>query len=247
MDRLRASETGDRLRAERSLTFDALKPWAGARLLDIGCGTGEDVHRLRDLAGHGGRAVGVDSSMRMLRECRRRTDQPVLVAAADAHRLPFPGGTFDGCRAERVLQHVADPRAVLVEVARVLRPGGRIALLEPDWGTLVVDSADPRTTRSILNAKADRICHGGIGRTLRRLLCRAGFVDVEVRLTAGHHDCFELANAVLGLDAAANFAREQRVVTASEAEAWRDGLRRADAEGVFFAALMRFTFAATRP
>jgi ubiquinone/menaquinone biosynthesis C-methylase UbiE len=67
----------------------------------------------------------------------------VDVRRADLHDLPMPDPTAD--RARTVLQHVADPLAALGEIRRVLRPGGRLVMGEPDWETLAVDH--PRRTR----------------------------------------------------------------------------------------------------
>lgn len=67
----------------------------------------------------------------MIAEAQRRTvglGLPVTFMQGDAHHLDFPDGTFDGCRAERLLQHTADPQAVLAEMARVAKPGARVVI-----------------------------------------------------------------------------------------------------------------------
>lgn len=98
----------------------------GRKILEIGCGAGQCG---RWLARQGADVVGVDLSMGQLRHSRRidrRTSVALPVAQADAGRLPFAGGGFDlACSAYGALPFVADAAAVLGEVARVLRPGGR--------------------------------------------------------------------------------------------------------------------------
>jgi malonyl-CoA O-methyltransferase len=89
---------------------------AGARLLDVGCGTGR---RLRD-AGDATLAVGVDLTPPMLAQATRGT----ALAAADARALPFPSATFDVVWCRLVIGHVADAAAAYAELARVCRPGG---------------------------------------------------------------------------------------------------------------------------
>ncbi|WP_245940864.1 class I SAM-dependent methyltransferase [Thermasporomyces composti] len=98
----------------------------GARVLEVGCGAAQCARWLRT---QGALAVGVDLSFRQLQHARRLDDatgQIVPAVCADAAALPFATGCFDvACSAFGALPFVADAGAVLREVARVLRPGGR--------------------------------------------------------------------------------------------------------------------------
>jgi ubiquinone/menaquinone biosynthesis C-methylase UbiE len=85
---------------------------------------------------------------------------------ADAAHLPFGDASFDACRIDRVLQHIADPARALAKMIRVLRPGGVLVAFDSDWETLLVDSGDHALTRIILNAWCDRFPSGWIGRRL---------------------------------------------------------------------------------
>jgi SAM-dependent methyltransferase len=99
---------------------------AGRRVLEIGCGAAQCG---RWLAAQGADVVGIDLSLGQLQHSQRldwRTGITVPVVQADAQRLPFESGAFDlACSAYGALPFVADATAVLGEVARVLRPGGR--------------------------------------------------------------------------------------------------------------------------
>ncbi|MFD0883769.1 class I SAM-dependent methyltransferase [Streptosporangium algeriense] len=100
---------------------------AGRDVLEIGCGAGQCG---RWLAGQGARVVGFDLSFRQLQHSHRidlDRDRGLPVVQADAEVLPFAGESFDlACSAFGALPFVADPGAVLSEVRRVLRPGGRL-------------------------------------------------------------------------------------------------------------------------
>jgi demethylmenaquinone methyltransferase/2-methoxy-6-polyprenyl-1,4-benzoquinol methylase len=111
-------DVGWRRAAVRSLRLPR-----GARVVDVACGTGDFC---RELARAGYRPVGADFSTGML--AAARTEAPLL--RADAARLPFPDGAVDGVTCGFALRNFADLEAVLAECARVLRPHGRIALLD---------------------------------------------------------------------------------------------------------------------
>jgi len=109
-----------RRRAVRALGLPAR-----SRVVDVACGTG-DFLRILDAAGM--RAVGVDLSWGMLRAASR----PGALAQADALRLPLGDDSFDGATCGFALRNVSDLGAMVAELARVVRPGGRIALVEVD-------------------------------------------------------------------------------------------------------------------
>jgi SAM-dependent methyltransferase len=119
----------------------------GGLVVDVGCGPGHDATLL---AAASLRPVGVDPSATMLATAANRLRQlgaPAPLVQADGRRLPFRAGSVDGCRIERVLQHVDDPDGVVAEIARVLRPGGLVTVFEPDWASLRFgdDGPDDRT------------------------------------------------------------------------------------------------------
>ncbi|HEV2358341.1 MAG TPA: methyltransferase domain-containing protein [bacterium] len=230
-------------------TFAALEIEPGHRVLDVGCGTGEDVRMLAQFVGLAGRAVGVDSSNVMITEATRRalgTDLPVEFRAASVYCLPFPDAAFDGCRADRMFQHLDDPRTALCEMSRVVRSGGRIVVSEPDWDTLIVD-ADRDATRMILHARCDRYRSGRIGRQLAGLFRKCGLLDVvTMPPTTFVVTSYDRANDIFGLRDAADRARDAGVVSAAQAGDWLGQLEEADRTGCFFSAGTLFTVVGRR-
>lgn len=108
------------------------QPPAGGRVLDIGCGPGNVTARLGRAVGPTGLAIGVDVSRPMLaRAARTATTDNVGFVRADARELPFPDGTFDLVTSFAALQLIPDPHEVLAGMARVLAPGGWIAVMVP--------------------------------------------------------------------------------------------------------------------
>jgi len=247
---LDAVNAQDRMRALKRRSYRLLDPTAGDRLLDVGCGTGDDAAALADAVGSEGSVVGVDNSAAMVATARdRAADSPaVSFRAADAESLPFDDGRFDGCRADRVLQHLDRPREAFAELRRVTRAGGRVAVTDSDWGTLVVDAPDAASSgvaSQLLDPAWSCAANGRIGRRLRRLAVEAGLDDLDVDATALALTDFETAEEILGLTGRVERAVAADAVTEDAAEAWLDGLRTADEAGSFFASLTLYTVAGT--
>jgi SAM-dependent methyltransferase len=99
--------------------------YRGRRLVEIGCGIGTDLVRF---AKGGARVFGVDLSETAVRLARRNLEvhgfAPDRFAVADGGRLPLPDRSVDVIYAHGVLQYAADPRAIVTEAQRVLKPGG---------------------------------------------------------------------------------------------------------------------------
>lgn len=112
--------------------IDAIHPWAGAAVLDVGCGAGFHLPRL---AARAARVVGVEPHLPLLalaRERLTRTGRPAQVVAGDAESLPLRNGAVDIVHARWAYFFGAGCEPGLAEVARVLRPGGTACLVDND-------------------------------------------------------------------------------------------------------------------
>lgn len=115
-------------------TLAVLEPRDHERILDAGCGTGLLLRRIAARA-PGAQLVGIDLSLAMLRQADRTVSDLVL---GDVRRLPFGDGSLDVVVLASVLQYLPDLDAALSEAARVLRPGGRVAITLWDGESLRV-------------------------------------------------------------------------------------------------------------
>ena len=105
----------------------ALTP--GASALDVACGTGRLTEELASAIGSRGKVVGIDFSPRMLEEARRRRPDLEWVEG-DALSLPFSGHSFEAAAIAFGLRNLAQPERGLAEMARVVKPGARLVVLE---------------------------------------------------------------------------------------------------------------------
>ncbi|QTZ95169.1 class I SAM-dependent methyltransferase [Streptomyces auratus] len=104
----------------------------GERVLDAGCGTGRALSALRAAVGPHGTVLGADLTPEMLQAAvRAGRDRDAALLLADVTRLPLPDAALDAVFASGLLSHLPDSAGGLAELARVVRPGGRLALFHP--------------------------------------------------------------------------------------------------------------------
>ena len=142
-----------------------------ATVLDVATGTGAVAREI--VTQHGCTVVGLDQSAEMLAEARRRAPPDVRLVEGRAEELPFPDATFDALTFTYLLRYVADPAETLRELARVVRPGVTIAVLE---------FAVPRGLWRPLWELYVRVGLPGAGRVLRRGWAEVGdFLGPSIR------------------------------------------------------------------
>ncbi|GGR83967.1 methyltransferase [Streptomyces nojiriensis] len=121
---------GDEPAFTTAVTEFGLRP--GDRVLDAGCGTGRAMTALRAAVGPAGTVLGVDLTPQMLAAARRAgRDAEGALLLADVARLPLRDEVLDAVFAAGLIAHLPDPGANLRELARVVRPGGGLALFHP--------------------------------------------------------------------------------------------------------------------
>lgn len=230
--------------AYKNLAVSELAVRAGDVVVDLGCGPGADLTAFAAAAGHDGRVIGLDSDPDALDEARARTAAlpQVQVVEGDIHSIGLADRSVDRVHTDRVLQHVADPAAVLGEARRVLRRGGRAIFAEPDWDTLIIDYPDLSVARAYTRFVRDRVVrNANIGRQLVRLATFGGYHIANVSpITAAWRDP-QAADKVLGLKRVTNRAAAAGYLTPRSADEFLDHL----ASQPFFASMTLFIVAAT--
>jgi ubiquinone/menaquinone biosynthesis C-methylase UbiE len=172
-------------REVKDLILEILDFKPDASVLEVGCGTGNDVREIASHVGPTGQVVGIDSSEALIAESKRRasgSNLPVEFRLGDVRQLDFPNGTFNRVRTDRVLMFVPEIEAAIGEMVRVLRPGGRLFTCELDHELRFVDSRLPEINREIHAAWVANNPQPCIGRQLSRLLADQGLRNVKSRV-----------------------------------------------------------------
>lgn len=206
--------------AYKRRSVELLEVKRGGRILDVGAGTGEDAAELARISGCG--AVALDSSLKMARTCHDR-HVSVRAVVGTAEDLPLASDSFDGCRADRVLQHVRDPLRAIGEMVRVLRPGGRLVVIDPEYNTQVLEFPDQALARRVLRFRADRMLrHGTFAHRAPATLAKAGLVGIGIEaMTLVVRDSRAVDN-VMGLRTWAATAERAGELNAQEVRRWEE-------------------------
>jgi len=161
------------LKASLDATSQRLVVNPDEALLDVGCGTGLLLARLHDRM-PGLALTGVDPSHGMLARARERLGEAVSLMQSPAQHLPFPDGAFDVVVSSSAFHYFRQPQQAVHEMARVLRPGGR--LLITDWCR---DYLTMRLLDRWLRWRDPAHFRTWNGREFRAFLRQAGFESIE--------------------------------------------------------------------
>jgi ubiquinone/menaquinone biosynthesis C-methylase UbiE len=222
--------------AQRARFPRALAPRSGDRIVDGGAGPGFLEELIAEEAGPSGFVAGVDISEPLPAYANAHRAQPERVEfrRGDGIRLPYAESSFDAATCTQVLEYIADVDAASAELDRVVRAGGRVAILDTDWDSIVRHAPERDRMQRVLAARQTHVPHARLPRTLARRLRRAGFrVDAPqvIALFNPDYDPDTYNNRIVDLIVAFVAGRG---VTAAEATAWAQELRGCGAQGHYF-------------
>jgi arsenite methyltransferase len=240
--RLEAVYTRPDMVAQRRATRAALALRTGERVLDIGSGPGFLAAEMAEEVGTAGLVCGVDPSESMLALSRRRP-APLDLRQAHALALPFGEATFDAAVSTQVLEYVEDVPAALAEARRVLRPGGRLLVLDTDWDSIVWHTADRARMLRVLEAWNEHLADPYLPRRLPGLLARAGLALTHCSIVPILNRPYSeqtFSAGIIGL--VADFVAGRPGL--EDADAWAQELRQLGED--YFFSLNRYLFLADR-
>lgn len=183
----RLERQSDELAADSERLFDQIGVRRGSNVVEIGCGPRGCLGILSRRVGNDGKVVGVERNPQQVQSARRYVADNQLtnveVVESDARSTTLPRGAFDLATARLVLVNIPNPEEVIAEMIRLVRPGGIIALHEPDSSTQRYDPPHSSQSRllHLLNAYAElNGIDRSIGLRVPRMLRDSGLIDIQV-------------------------------------------------------------------
>lgn len=237
----RMARTEDMMR-QRSEHMRVLLPKTGEKILELGSGNGIFARELAERVGSDGEVIGLDSSEAVIEMARHICPQGEFIQG-DAQDLPFDDGSFDAVAAAQVFCFLPDVERALAETHRVLKPQGRVVVLDTDWDTLVWHNQLPGLMVRVVDAYKAVYADAYLPRTLPHRMSQAGFSSVEV-------ESFVVLNRSLGeetyarqtmgfatsiMDGSSEFSKEEKT-------RWLEDQEQLEQNGDVFFSLNRYIF-----
>lgn len=232
---------------QRAEVLARLAPRGGERILDVGSGPGYLVASLGAAVGPGGAVHGLDPSPAMNGLARARTfELPwVRIDEGDAAALPYDDGTFDAAVSTQVYEYVPDVPAALVELRRVLRPGGRVLVLDTDWDSVVWHTADRALHRRIMAVWDEHLVDPHLPAALPGHLRRAGFRVTGRAIVPLFNPTWDPESySVATIDTVGGFVRGRSGITDADVTAWSADLRKRGERDEYLFSMNRYCFTA---
>ena len=246
MEEFNAS-VGARRRRTRLLQVLALKP--GEHVLDIGSGPGHYALEMAAAVGDSGRVAGVDTSPNSIETAQRRCTglANVSFSLRNATDLPFDEATFDAAISTQTFEYLPNVGEALLEVFRVLKPGGRALIHDTEWDAWAWHSSDRARMNRIMEVWDNHLADPHLPQTLGSKLTAAGFKDVGIEPLVHVETTCDPAdmNAIL-IKFIAGYVTSQGI-SEGEATAWADDLRELGLRGDYFFSSNEFIFTGIKP
>lgn len=221
---------------------------AGHTVVDFGCGPGFVAMEFARRVGPAGKVFGLDINAQFVERATARAAQAQLTNLEFVYlpddKVPLAGDSVDRLFCKNVLEYVPDAAATIAQQFELLKPGGRIQLMDSDWGFVIVEPWGKQVTDEFFEAAGGAFKEPYIGRRLYGLLNDAGFDNVEVRMAASPDVAGGGMSVLVNM---VSYIRTFNAMTESRLDGLMDELQAAIADGRYLFVLPQFIATGEKP
>jgi ubiquinone/menaquinone biosynthesis C-methylase UbiE len=232
--------------------LDAMAIDSARSVLDLGCGTGVAARAIACRPAFSGQVTGIDRSPHLIGAATRLAHEDgvgrtVEFRAGDSHTLELRDAEFDAVVAHTLFSHLDDPRSVLREIVRVLKPGGKVGIFDGDYASLTFATDDPAEGKAADEAIISAIVtNPRVMRQMPHLLREAGLQLIAafpyVLAEPGRADFWDSS-----IKSLVRLLPKAGAMTDSQAADWAAAMFRRSDEGTFFGACNYYGYIAAKP
>ena len=221
-------------------------------VLDLGCGTGVVSRTIAKRNGFAGSVTGIDRSPYLTAAATRFAAAEGLTGviefrSGDSQSLELRPASFDAVVAHTLISHVEDQRAVIKEIARVVKPGGRVGIFDGDYASMTYGGSDDAAkAKAVDEAIIDAlVTNPRVMREMPQLLQEAGLA-LDAAFANVVADIGKADFMAPGLQSMLRVLPRSGAMTDSEARTWVEAMMKRSDQGIYFGAINFYSYVATR-
>ncbi len=236
---------------QRQQTLNHIDAKKNQRILDFGCGPGLLSRDLADLVGPNGKVIGVDISERMIklakRHCKDLQQSQFICSSLDQIDNKILG-QFDAITCIQTLLYINSPIEMIERFSSLLKPGGKLYIIETDWRGTLINHPDQHISQKIWHAWDNALDSAHLPAILPQLLSTSPLLFKDIhpitlifRKKPTQHYAYNMINDAIKL------AIKQKLVTEKDALEWMKTLDQIEHSNAFLFSITRFLFIAEKP
>ena len=229
-------QTGNFLKKIKDHSYEPFSSLSEGKILDIGCGTGQDILNMAKQLSPEIDFIGIDHDKGMIEKANssKQLNNNILFIQGEVYQLDFEDNTVSGIRTERMIQHLKEPEKAMQEMHRVLKPGKPIVIIETDWQSLSFYTPyTPIATKIISYLTEKKVNNGYAAKSLTHYLGSCDFKNISLEIFPFIINSLEEANQYLYIEVIIDEAKNHGYITHKEHELFMNALREADRKNHF--------------